>query len=240
MSFFSCDSEDAFDCIQKEGNLIREDVTVSFFSKIRIEDDVSLLIRQGEVQEVIIETGENLLNDVSVVVEGETLVVRDGNRCNFVRGFGITRAIVTTPVLTEIRNSSEFDVIGEGVLNFPFLELISNTTGGIEDSRKSGDFTLTVNCEDFRIAANGFSGFYIDGFAEKASIGFEDETPRFEGADLIVNDMRILQRSANKMIVNPQQRLRGEIRGTGDVISINRPPEVDVEEFYTGRLIFQD
>jgi len=75
---------------------------------------------------------------------------------------------------------------------------------------------------------------------KKASIGFEDEVPRFEGQNLIINDLRILQRSANVMIVNPQERLRGEIRGTGDVISVNRPPIVEVEEFFTGRLIFQD
>ncbi|MDC8003161.1 DUF2807 domain-containing protein [Aureisphaera galaxeae] len=238
--FMACDSEDALDCFQTKGDTITTEFTVAAFSKIRIEDDVSLIIRQGDVQEVLIETGENLLNDVSVRVEGGTLIVKDGNRCNFVRDFGITKAIVTTPVLTEIRNSSEFHVVGEGVLRFPFLELISNTEGGIEDSRKSGDFTMTIDCQDFRVDANGYSGFYIDGFAEKASIAFQDEVPRFEGPDLIINDLRILHRSANKMIVNPQERIRGQILSTGDVISLNRPPIVDVEEIYTGRLIFQD
>lgn len=236
----ACNSEDAFNCIQSAGTITREEVEVAEFTKIRIEDDVSLVIKQSETQNVIIETGANLRGDVSVEVADETLVIRDSNRCNFVRDFGITKAIVTTPVLTEIRNSSEFDVVGEGVLRFPFLELVSNTTGGIEDSRKSGDFTLEIECEDFRVAANGFSGFYISGFAEKAAIGFEDETPRFEGANLIVNKMRILQRSASLMIVNPQLSLKGEIRGTGNVIAVNRPPEVEVEEFFTGRLIFQD
>ncbi len=238
--FTACNSEDALDCFQTKGDTIVTEFTMPAFSKIRIEDDVSLVIRQGDVQEVLIETGENLLNDVSVSVEGETLVVRDDNRCNFVRDFGITKAIVTTPVLTEIRNSSEFHVTGEGVLQFPFLELISNTSGGVEGSRKSGDFTLTIQCEDFRVDANGFSGFYIDGFSEKVSIAFQDEVPRFEGPDLIANEIRILHRSANKMIVNPQEILRGEILSTGDVISVNRPPVVEVEEIFTGRLIFQD
>ena len=42
------------------------------------------------------------------------------------------------------------------------------------------------------------------------------------------------------MIINPQQSLTGVITGTGDVIAVNRPPVVDVEERYTGRLIFED
>ena len=42
------------------------------------------------------------------------------------------------------------------------------------------------------------------------------------------------------MIINPIESLRGSIRGTGDVISVNRPPIVEVEEYYTGQLLFED
>jgi hypothetical protein len=45
--------------------------------------------------------------------------------------------------------------------------------------------------------------------------------------------------SGSKMVVNPQQSIIGSIRSTGDVISLNQPPIVDVEEWFTGRLIFQ-
>jgi hypothetical protein len=41
------------------------------------------------------------------------------------------------------------------------------------------------------------------------------------------------------MFVNPQRSIRGEIRSGGDVIAVFRPPVVEVEEFYTGRLIFE-
>lgn len=44
----------------------------------------------------------------------------------------------------------------------------------------------------------------------------------------------------NKLIVNPQEELRGEIRSTGDVITVNRPPVVNLPAFYTGKLIFSD
>jgi hypothetical protein len=40
--------------------------------------------------------------------------------------------------------------------------------------------------------------------------------------------------------VNPQNKIAGEIRGTGDVIAVNEPPVVEVEQFFTGQLIFQD
>jgi len=236
---FACDSENASDCFQLEGDMVQLQFELPDFTKIRIEHNVSLVIKQGETQDVILETGENLLPDVWVYVEDGVLVVRDNNACNYVRDFGVTRAIVTTPNISEIRNGSSYNVVGEGVLNFPDLRLISNTTGGFEDIRKSGDFTMTINTTNLSVEANGFSGFFIDGEAENAVISFEDKTPRFEGANLLVDHLRIFHRSANKMIVNPQLSIRGRIVGVGDVISVTRPEIIEVEELYSGRLLFQ-
>lgn len=236
----ACDSANAPDCLKKEGALIQEEFVVNSFTKIIIEDDVSLRIKQGNSQKVVIETGENLLGDIAVSLEGETLRIKNNARCELARNYGVTTAIITSPNITNIRNSSAYDVIGEGMLNFPRLVLTSNTTAGVSDPRKSGDFIMTIQTENFFIEANGQSGFYIDGFAENATIAFEDEAPRLEAQNLLVNKLVVFQRSANKMIVNPQESITGNIFATGDVISINRPPIVDVEEFFTGRLIFQD
>lgn len=236
----ACNSEKANDCFQSEGTIVEISYDVSAFSKVRIEGEVSLVIKQGSVQDVYLETGENLLSDVSIRVEGETLVIKDSNKCNLVRDYEITKAFVTIPNLTEIRNSSSYDITSEGVLSFPELLLVSNTSGGIDDVRKGGDFYLQINCDDLRVSANGQSVFYISGNASKATLSFTDENPRFEGANLLVDDLRILQVSANKMIVNPQEKIAGVIRGTGDVVAFNRPAIVEVEENYTGQLIFQD
>ena len=42
------------------------------------------------------------------------------------------------------------------------------------------------------------------------------------------------------MKVFPLNKVSGEIRGTGDVILVNRPDIIEVEEFFTGKLIIQD
>lgn len=236
----SCDSDTSWDCVQAAGDSISKEYVLSEFSKIRIEDDVILFLKQGETQEIKLETGENLLGDISVTIEGETLIVKNKNSCNLVRDYGITKVFVTTPNITEIRNSSAYDVIGEGVLNFSELTLISNSSAGPETIRKSGDFYLNINCDQFRISANGQSVFYITGYSQKASLSFDDEMPRFEGQNLVIDELTVSQRSANKMIVNPQQSIIGKIVATGDIISHNRPPLVDVKELFTGRLIFKD
>ena len=236
----SCDSENAWDCTQAAGDSISKEYNFPEFCKIRIEDDVTLYLKQGNIQQVILETGENLLNDISVSVEGETLVAKNHNSCNLVRDYGITKVYVTAPNISEIRNSSAYDVIGEGVLNFPALTLVSNSTAGPENIRKSGDFILTINCERLNVNANGQSVFYISGNAVTANLTFTDEFPRFEGTNFLIDELTVFQRSANKMIVNPQQSIVGKIMATGDIVSHNRPPLVDVKELFTGRLLFED
>ena len=236
----ACNTKNANDCLQVEGSIIETTFEVDVFTKLRIEGEVTLTIKQGETQVVMIQTGENLLSDISVGLDGETLVIKDGNKCNFFRDYGITKAFVTSPNLTELRNSSSFDIIGDGVLSYPELRLVSNTTGGIEDVTKGGDFMLQIDCEEFRVSANGQSVFYISGMTDKANLIFGDEAPRFEGAELMIGELTVRQRSANKMIVNPQEQITGEIRGTGDIIAVHRPAIVEVETFFTGQLIFQD
>ena len=105
--FFACNSEDANDCFQTSGDIIQQEVAVSSFESILVNRDVELIITQAADYKVTIETGENLINDVKVEVTGNRLVLTDGNTCNYLRDYGITKIYVEAPNLTEIRNSGD-------------------------------------------------------------------------------------------------------------------------------------
>jgi len=95
-----------------------------------------------------------------------------------------------------------------------------------------------VDIENLSIVTNDLSNIFINGYVESLNINFASGDGRFEGSNLIAQNINIFHRGSNDMILNPQQSLTGEIRSTGNVISVNQPPIVDVEEFYTGSLIF--
>ena len=103
-----------------------------------------------------------------------------------------------------------------------------------------GDFNINVNTQNLSVIANNLSVFTISGSTEKLSVGFYAGLCEFKGADLIAQEVTIFQRSSHDIIVNPQQSLKVDIRSVGDVISIHRPPVVEVEEYYSGRLLFLD
>ncbi|WP_431110463.1 head GIN domain-containing protein [Winogradskyella poriferorum] len=235
---FACNSEDANDCFQTSGLIIQQDVDVVDFERILVNRDIELIITEAPEYKVTIETGENLLNDVEVEVIGNRLVLTDNNNCNYVRDFGITKVYVEAPNLTEIRTSSQYEISSNGVLTYPSLRLLSEDFNEATDFTV-GDFRLSINSESLHITSNNISSFYIDGEVDDLFVGFFSGSGRFEGENLIAQNVDINHRGSNDMVVNPQASLTGILRGTGDLISVNEPPTVEVERVYTGQLFFE-
>lgn len=235
---FACDSEKAGDCFQKTGTIIQEEVTVDAFDKIFVNRDIELIIKEGTEQKVIIETGENLINDVETTVVDGQLTLTDNNTCNYVRDYGVTKVYITSANITEIRSSTQYDISSDGVLTYPSLTILSEDFGA-PDTFVSANFKLQIDNDSFRLVFNNLSNCFISGETNNLNITFAAGTSRFEGRDLIAQNIQLWNRGSNDMIVNPQQSIKGTISGTGDVISINRPAIVEVEEPYKGRLIFE-
>ena len=234
----SCDSENALDCFQRTGDIVRQEINVPDFTRILVNPNIEMIVKEGSITSVVIETGDNLLEEVSARVEGDRLILENTNDCNFVRDFNQTKIFVTAPNITEIRSATQFDISSDGTLSYPSLQLISEDFN--EDTgTTTGTFTLEIENESLGVAGNNITSFFIRGNTTSLNVNFFSGTGRFEGVDLIAENVRIFHRGTNKIIVNPQQTLRGEIRSTGDVISVNSPPIVEVETFFTGKLFFQ-
>ncbi|MGB0789733.1 MAG: head GIN domain-containing protein [Marinirhabdus sp.] len=238
LTLFGCNSEEGLNCFQAAGTTVREEFAVADFTKVTVYERTQLVIKQGPVQKVEIETGKNLLNDIEVTVTGDRLEIRNTNGCNLVREYGLTTAYITVPNVTEIRNSTGLDVRSDGVLNFPNLLLLSEDIEIEDQFHIDGDFYLNLNTENLEIIASGLSKFYLGGTVNAATFVIDSGDARIEAAGLTVNHLEVFHRGTNEMIVNPQNSIKGKITGLGNVIAKNRPETVQVETPYRGRLIF--
>lgn len=235
---FSCNSENAGDCFQTTGTIIQQEITVSNFDKILVNRDIELIIKEDATQKVIIETGSNLINDVKAIVSDGKLILTDNNSCNYVRNYGVTKVYVTAPNITEIRSSTQYDVSSDGVLTYPTLTVLAEDFNA-PNSFTGGNFRLQIDNTAFNLVFNNLSNCFISGTTNNLNITFAAGTSRFEGENLIAQNVIIWNRSSNDMIVNPQQSISGKISGTGNVICFNQPPVVSVQELYKGRLVFK-
>ncbi len=237
--FSSCDAEDAPGCFKKAGEIVQDEVLVDAFNEIIVYERVKLFIQQGSIQKVVIETGENLRKEVSVEVIDKRLSIRNENSCNLVRDYELTKVYVTIPDLTWLQNSSGSAIETIGTLKLNNLWLRSVNQEKDLSIHTDGDFILDLDVENLRITNDNVSNYFLKGSVENFTVFFANGDSRLDAPNLIVQNYEIFHRGTNKMILFPVQSLKGELRSSGNVIAKNRPPVVDVQEFYTGRLIFE-
>lgn len=235
----SCNAENAPDCLQNSGDLIREEISLSDFTKITVFENVALILKQGDVQKVEIVTGEFLRDEVSATVEGDRLLLRDTNDCNYFREYGLTTVYVTSPDISEIRSSTSWPIKSDGVLGYERLTLLSESFNNPDSETTDGQFDLEVDSRDLGVVVNGIAYFQLKGTTENLSLSIAAGDSRIEAGNLSAQSVSLNHRGSNDMFVNPKRNISGTIRGTGDVISSNRPDTVAVEELYKGRLIFR-
>jgi len=237
---WNCNSENAPDCFQNAGDISREIVEVPNFTTITVYENVQLTLRQGSPLKVEVETGEYLRSEVEVEVVDERLLLRDTNDCNFTRKYGLTKVYVTAPNIIEIRSSTGLDILSDGVLAYPSLNLISESFNDPDAGYTSGEFNLDLDTQALTIVSNGISFYNLRGKTINFNIVFASGDSRLEAEALIAENVSFNHRGSNDIRISPQQSLKGTLRGTGDVVSFNKPATVEVEQLYKGELIFID
>lgn len=237
VTIFSCNSEDAGDCIQTAGTIIKQEIEVAPFTRILVNKKIALVISEGPTQKVIVETGKNLMPDIEVQVIDNQMILTNHNSCNYFRDYGITKVYITAPDISEIRNASELNVTSEGLLTFPNLFLESTGIGNT--FLAVGDFDLNIDNSKVTVLSNGISNFYLSGKTKELTIYFASGDTRLEGKNLISEDVTILQVSSNDILIHPTNSLKGSIHSVGNVISFNKPSIVEVDVQSKGKLIFK-
>lgn len=237
--FSACDTTEAPECFTAPGTIIQKEVSLDPFSQVVVYGKIKLYVEQGTEQKVVIEAGENLMSDVAAEVDGGKLVLRDLNSCTFFHTTYVPKVYVTVPNLTFIENSGNQMIEGVGTLEFPSIRLRSNNYDKNPEVYTNGDFKFDLVSKNIYVSGDDFSNFYLTGRTGYLLAQFWAGDGRLEAHELIADSIQIFHRGTNKMILNPQQALKGEIRSTGDVISENRPPVVEVQTFYTGKLVFE-
>ncbi len=235
-----CDSDKASDCFQTAGDIVREEVQVSDFTKITVFENVGLVLKQGDELKVEVETGANLRNDVEVKVIEDRLVLRNNNNCNLFREYALTKIYVTAPNITEIRSSTGLKIESDGALDYPILRLISESFIDDTSETTDGEFDLILDSVDVTIVVNGIAYFKLRGNTEFIGVTIAAGDARVEANELRAQFVDIDHRGSNSILVNPVQLIKGDIRGIGDVISFQRPSLIQVNELFRGKLIFRD
>ena len=232
------------DCFKGNGNSVTQVFPLEGFTKVKVYDGVGLVIKEGLNYEVKIVTNDKIIDNIDVAMQGDMLVVKDNSTCNIARNYGQTVVYVTVPdgsILPliqelELHCKTEQKIQSNGFLHSPIIRLFSIEDDG--DGAGTGDFNIQVINGQLVVESNNVSNFYVSGQCEEMLLNFYFGNGRFYGEELLAENIKIFQRGSNDMIVFPVAKIEGTIFSTGNVILKNVPPVVDVEEVFTGRLIY--
>lgn len=230
----SCDSESANDCIKKSGVVVKREIQdISTFDRIRVEEGIELILSQSTEQKIEIETGENLINDISVNITDGELIIKNNISCNWFRNYNPAKAYVTFTDINRIYSVSQHKIHSSQTLTFDNIELSS----GVFGEGVASEFVLDLNCNHLSINANDATYIKLSGSANSMWVAFWAGVARIEAGNFHANYIDIFQRSSNDMILHPLEEIKGNIYSNGNVILKNTPNVIEVTEHYTGRLI---
>jgi hypothetical protein len=236
-TLFAC--EKPSDCIESSGKTVTKEISIQPFKKIKVYKGIEIILTQGLDYKVEIVAGENFIDNIEVKQNGDQLIFKDQTSCNWVRQYGQTKILVTTPTLEEVYSKTDRNISSNGVLTFENLSFISfDKDADGESGAGTGDFILNIDNANLQIHNNNVSRFYISGKTQNASFNFYFGDGRIEAANFEAQFMQVYHRGSNDMIVKPIQGVTGILNSTGNLILKNVPPIVEIEELYQGRVIY--
>lgn len=236
----ACDDDTAPDCLKTTGKIISGEIELPEFHEIMTYDNVILFVEDQPEQKVVLETGENIFEDIDFKVIDGRLEIKNKNTCNLFRGYKHVKVYVNSPNISSIHNGSAFDVSSLNTLNYEHLSLKTDNYEEKNDYYKNGNFFLDLNTKNVVISSSSMSGYYLNGKSEFIDIQLYGGVQRIEAAGLEVKNAEIYHRGFNEVILNVSDTITGQLLATGDLILVKTPLFIDVEEKYKGKVYIEE
>lgn len=228
-AFFSCDSEDAFDCIKKTGDIVETELSPEDFHQLHVYDGINVYLSQGEETRIILKTGENLVKKIRFEFNDGVLSIYNDNTCNWVRSYDDLAVYITVNQLQQIKLWGYGNVKSLDTLRFDHLN--------VESKDGTGDIDLTIQCNSVNVVSNSISNITLSGRVDKLSVGYYYNDGWFHGEKLIARTVSVNHLGTNGIAIYPVEKLKVYIERNGEVYYYNDPDELETEIAGSGQLI---
>lgn len=155
--FINVNDEDGFfgNCVNGQGPVVTRELPIAPFEGIELPISADVFLKQGPVQEVIVEGKDNIIDEIELDVRNGIWVI-EFNRC--VRDIDLLRIFITVPNLTQLRIPGSGDVVSENTFVIEDLEV---------DIPGSGNVDLALEADDLDIEIPGSGRLTLEGTADE-------------------------------------------------------------------------
>ncbi len=228
VTFSGCDSENAFGCFKKPGEIIEQEIQLGSFAIIKAFDEVDIYLVNSSEQRVFIKAGKNLIPQIHLTVEDGILSITNDNSCNWVRSPENPGLYIFSNNISGIEIFDFANIYSEETLVLDNLSIFSDGTG---------NFDMNIDVDSLIITSAYISNFTFSGNADFLDLIITADS-RFLARDLSAIDILIDHNGSNRVELYPVNKLEGIIQSTGSVYYFNEPEILDVTVKSTGQLIY--
>lgn len=218
------------DCLKSAGKQTKEVRELEAFKQVEIYNVFNVYLKSDTVNQVTIEAGENLLENIETSVVDGVLTIRDQNTCDFVKGYAPKNLYISVDTLSEV-------IIHDGVRLYTIDTLEFNTLK-IKFLSQIGYCDLLLNGYSFQLQVWYASGDFKLGGKAKYSYLDCEELAFFYAEELETDFCNVFQNSMGDCYVKTNGELKVQIEDSGNIYYSGVPSEIIMADTSgTGKLI---
>jgi hypothetical protein len=193
--------------IHGNGNIKSVDRSVSSFKEVEANGNVKLIVTQGDLKPVRIETDENLLSYIEVIQEGDRVTIRPRNGVNLIPS-GDLNVYVTSPTYRSIEVSGSCDIVGQNKITSPD-ELALSASG-------AGDIQMEVDAPKVTAGISGSGSVKLKGQARDFNVDLSGAGHAY-CYDLLTENTTVDISGAGSAQVYASVKLKASVSGAGNI-----------------------
>jgi hypothetical protein len=196
--------------------VVTEQRQVSDFTAVDLRGSGTLFITQGSEPTLMVEGARAVLDRITTIVTGDTLVIDyhgDWARPSTYGGDSHVIYRLTVTDLTRIEGSGATDILGQQTLVADRLDVSASG---------SGDITLAVQVQTLNVQTSGSSDISLSGTADVLAYKSSGSSD-LDAHELQTREAAIECSGSSDVEVRASQRLNVDISGSGDVSYAGNP-----------------
>jgi hypothetical protein len=193
--------------IHGNGNIKSVDRPVSSFKEVEADGNIKLIVTQGDLKPVRIETDENLISYLEVVQEGDRVTIRPRNGVNLIPS-GDLNVYVTSPTFKSIEVSGSSDIVGQNKITSPD-ELSLGASG-------AGDIQMEVDAPKVSAGISGSGSVKLRGQAKDFDVDLSGAGHAY-CYDLLTENTTVEISGAGSAQVYASVKLKASVSGAGNI-----------------------
>lgn len=230
LALSGCKKDSFCNCLKKTGDEVSEDREVSSFTSIEMNNNVDVIIKPDTTYKITVTCGKNLVDGIKTEVVNNKLIIRNINKCNWMRDFKNTFTVeVAVKDLTQLTNNGSGNLYFSDTLYQPEFQ-VDNWSG-------TGTLNLLLHCNETRLKLHtgpadiNASGYTAVGYIYTAGNGFCNTR------NLVSDYCYVTTKSTGDVNVTAVKELQAEIKYNGDVYYSGSPATIKSVITGNGKLI---